>query len=515
MLGVVTIVVLSVAIGVKWRLDAAKADQALQLSRLKPFVEVAAVPEPKGLPLQGVEGFDSDGYPTQFVDLAGLRSLLKHRRFSALDAAFTHFQDAFEKNPRFEYWPADAADAFGSAEPSLRPLLQDWVEHSPDSFAAWLALGTHLEAVAHVQRGARVVRETSTGEFDEMRQTLPVALEALEHALQLRPKLVAARSEQLWVLKLMGDAFRFQDTLRLANQSCPSCFLHRVVVLQSLRPRWGGTYEAMRAAAKSAPLAQNPRLRFLTGFVEIDRAEIAVHDDRLPDAMDEIEKACALGEYWAFLRQRAHVERRARAFDEARRDLDRALALRPGNPEVLIERAELQLDLKDGERAGQDLLAALRVNPTHFRGEQVYGPTVQTLIHDAWVFRNAGQRDDALRVLDLASELAPLDGEVLGRRVLVLTEGDAGIEGLRAQADAAPDDFRSQQVLDYALAKEHRYDEVVALWTAFLTRHPDEGRAYSERAGALNQLGRRRETVADLEKACELGVTEGCARLKR
>lgn len=515
MLGVTAIVALSVAIAVKWRLDDAKADQALKLSRLKPFVEVAAVPEPKGLPLLGLEGFDADGYPTQWVDQAGLRSLLKHRRFDALDAAFTHLQDAFEKNPRFEYWPADAADAFGSAEPSLRPLLQDWVAHSPDSFAAWLALGTHLEAVAHVQRGAKAARETSGGEFDEMRETLPVALEALEHALRLHPRLVAARSEQLWVLVLMGDAFRFQDTRRLADQSCPSCFLHRVVVVQSLRPRWGGTYAAMRAAAKSAPVAENPRLRFLTGLVEVDRAELAVHDDRLPDAMEEVEKACALGEYWAFLRQRAHVERRARAFDGARRDLDRALELRPGSPDVLIERAELYLDLKDGERAGKDLLTALRVNPSHFRGEQVYGPTVQTLIHDAWVFRNAGQRDDALRVLDLASELAPLDGEVLGRRVLVLTEGDAGIAGLRAQAEATPDDFRSQQVLDYALAKEKRYDEVVALWTAFLTRHPEEGRAYSERAGAFHQLGRQRETVADLEKACELGVTEGCARLRR
>lgn len=130
MVGVVVILVLSVAIAVKWRLDAAKEEQALMLSRLKPFVEVAAVPEPTGLPLRGVEGFDADGYPTQWVDLAGLRSLLKHRRFPALDAAFTHFQDAFEKNPRFERWPADAAEAFGSAEPSLRPLLQEWVEHS-------------------------------------------------------------------------------------------------------------------------------------------------------------------------------------------------------------------------------------------------------------------------------------------------------------------------------------------------------------------------------------------------
>jgi len=38
---------------------------------------------------------------------------------------------------------------------------------------------------------------------------------------------------------------------------------------------------------------------------------------------------------------------------------------------------------------------------------------------------------------------------------------------------------------------------------------------YLERAGTFMQLHRQRDAIADLEKACELGITEGCARLKR
>lgn len=512
--GVVAIFVLVALIGAKWQLDARKADRSLTLSRLKPFVEVASVPEPTGIPLLGVEGFDAEGDPTQYVDQAGLRSLLKHRRFAALDLAFEHFQDAFEKNPRLELWPADAAGAFESAEPSLGLLLDEWADNST-SFAPWLARGTHLAAVAGAQRGTRWAADTSGGEFAEMRATLPVALQNLERALELRPKLVAARAREVWVRKLMADAFGFQEAVRLADESCPTCFLHRAAVMRALQPRWGGSYDAMRAYAQRAPVAQHPKLRLLAGFVAIDRSMVADTDGRLSDALEEAEKACALGEYWGFLVKRGYARKRAGQLDEALADLDRALVLRPGAVDALVGRAHVYLARKDGEHAGRDLLAAMRVRPTDAMAENLYGATVQTLLHDAWEFRNAGRRDEALRLLDLASDLAPLDGEVLGRRVIALTDGDAGIEDLRAQADATPDDFRSHQVLDYALSKEKRFEEIEQMWTTFLSRHPEEGRAYSERAGTFIQLGKRREAIADLEKACELGITEGCARLKR
>lgn len=70
-------------------------------------------------------------------------------------------------------------------------------------------------------------------------------------------------------------------------------------------------------------------------------------------------------------------------------------------------------------------------------------------------------------------------------------------------------------MLDYALSKEKRFEEIAQMWTAYLARQPDVGRAYMERAGTFVQLGRQRDAIADLEKACELGITEGCARLKR
>ena len=67
---------------------------------------------PTGLPLRGKEGRDADGYPTQYVDRPALRSLLSHGKYEELTRYFEAYQAAFEEDPRHEYWPLDAAQAF-------------------------------------------------------------------------------------------------------------------------------------------------------------------------------------------------------------------------------------------------------------------------------------------------------------------------------------------------------------------------------------------------------------------
>src|SRR5580693_4197978 len=80
--------------------------------RQTPLVQVAPAPLPSGLPLTGVEGHDSDGYPTRYVDRPALRSLLAHQRYQELSSDFDQLQSAFEADPKHEYWPIDAGDAF-------------------------------------------------------------------------------------------------------------------------------------------------------------------------------------------------------------------------------------------------------------------------------------------------------------------------------------------------------------------------------------------------------------------
>jgi hypothetical protein len=51
-------------------------------------------------------------------------------------------QEDFEADPRKEDWPNDAAEALGTGETTLLPLLEEWANASPGSFAPPMELGS-------------------------------------------------------------------------------------------------------------------------------------------------------------------------------------------------------------------------------------------------------------------------------------------------------------------------------------------------------------------------------------
>ena len=121
-----------------------------------------------------------------------LRSLLRAKRYADLTRHFEDFQAAFESNPRNEYWPTDAADAFSTADPELLPQLDAWVMASPDSFAPHLARGAYWVDAGYARRGARWASETHQSNFEAMEDAHQRAMANLEKALEICPKLVAA-----------------------------------------------------------------------------------------------------------------------------------------------------------------------------------------------------------------------------------------------------------------------------------------------------------------------------------
>ena len=120
-------------------------------------------------------------------------------------------------------------------------------------------------------------------------------------------------------------------------------------------------------------------------------------------------------------------------------------------------------------------------------------------LHDA-------RTDETLDLL-AASPAAPVaePARVPGGR------GDA-LELLRAAVADHPDDFQAHRRLDHALASERRFDEVVTMWDGYLWLHPEDGRAYLERGGARYHLGQKDLAAVDAQRACDLGIAEGCQR---
>jgi len=472
---------------------------------------------PTSLPLKGPAGVDEDGYPTQYVDRLGLRTLLHHGRYNDLNRFFEEYQVAFEKDPRKEYWPIDASSTFSSAEPELREKLDAWVKATPRSFAPYLARGAHSVSVGYASRGHKWAHLTANEHMDAMAEAMKRALKDLDRALELRPKLVAAMRLKIQALVTAWPREQLQKVIERAIAVCRPCFQVRVTYIETLRPRWGGSYEEMRGFAEHRVDPDNRRHRLLPGYIDLDKAAILRKDKKYDEALKVVQRACALGNHWEFLLARADINRRAGRAASALEDITRAERLRPGLPQALFDRAWALMDLKRYEAAARALLAGMRIAPTDSSARQLHRSAVQGLLYEAGVLHKAGKHADTLRLLDLAAELAPTDRKVQHLRSWVIAGPAAATDmpALEAAVRANPDDFRAIQKLDFALVRQRRFDRSVELWNGYLARHPDDGPAYLERGGAYFHMRRLKEAGADAKKACELGVSEGCARARQ
>lgn len=482
--------------------------------------ELSPVAAPAVVAFVGPEGEDLDGYPTQHVDVLALRSRLREGRFDLLERDLNHFQTAFEKSPRYEMWPRGAADAFDHTEDEMGARLDAWVKASPKSFAPYLARGAFRHATMWALRGTQYVQETHPDDLAAMKGMGERALEDLDAALRLHPKLVVALQFKMKVLKVLGRRDEASEVLAQALTLCPTCYTVRLTQLLMLEPRWGGSYEAMEQAARGAPVKDNPRLKLLSGFVDSERAHELEVEGRDEEALVVINRACALGAWPDFRSQRANILLRLDRTDEAAADFEFVDRLTAPSAYTKFGLARVAGRRGDFERACRLVLEGLRLEPTHKEGKGLRAFVVKGITHQAWELHKADAGNDsrALRLLELGLELDPLNKDLHERKNWLVSPGQApdesGLLSLMDKVNESPGDFEAVRRLDYALAKLGRFSDVVVAWSRYLEEHPRDGKAFLERGGAYWRQGKQAEAKRDARQACELGVNEGCARAK-
>jgi Domain of unknown function (DUF4034) len=385
----------------------------------KTWIDVVPAPVPSGLPLIGPDGFDALGRPRQVVDRAALRSFLVGRSFGRLNSVLERFQDDFERDRRYEERVHDAFDALGYPNARERELIDAWVAATPGSFAAYLARASHWSRTGHLWRGTRYARDTSTAEWQRMREAFDAARLDLATALRLRPGLVQARVLQLGVEITDGRGDQAEALMEEALRACPTCFYPRVEWLRALEPRWGGSLEEMEAYAVDRADPKAPLHRLLRGYVDLERATQARFKSANEEAFAHLDAACARGDYWRFLVARADAGTRPDGVNAYLPTLEEANAAHPGLSEVLARRAGAYYSATRWEEAGQDLLYVLRANPTSNLGGQLHARVVRALDAMGWKEHQAGRRAGAARLYALAKALAPSDESLAARAALV------------------------------------------------------------------------------------------------
>lgn len=277
--------------------------------------------------------FDAKGFPLSLPDPAELRAWLQAGRYDELDALLQRFQAAAERDFRKERWIDTALDAFrnGAAGTSLGTALDGWVRAKPQSALAYAARGLNSYEKAWDARGSASAVDTGSAKWAAMYAMFDTAQRDLDRAHELNPKVMRVYATRLGMAMAEGGTKygtveqHYTDGLGVN----PHSFDLRYRYVLAMRPRWGGTYGQMSAAARAGQqyVSQNPRLETLYGVVLDDLASLST--DQPQEQITLMTQALAYGELPDFYYRRAMAYERLGQWDEAGADWQRVVDLDP------------------------------------------------------------------------------------------------------------------------------------------------------------------------------------------
>lgn len=94
-------------------------------------------------------------------------------------------------------------------------------------------------------------------------------------------------------------------------------------------------------------------------------------------------------------------------------------------------------------------------------------------------------------------------------------EKDLGLSDLNVCIERGDPNINVYVQADAVLMQSGEWTRIIDMWTAFIDRNPESGRAYYERGGARQRSGDRENALRDAEESCRLGYAPGCQVVQR
>jgi len=288
--------------------------------------------------------------------------LLKERKYGELDALFSGYQTSYEDGKVSDETVKRAYVSFANSDPTLKPKLNEWTEHSPKACSAFLARGVYLRNLGFLAKPDGSTTEISKQDKEEMNRYLSAAMEDFRQALTLQPRVIPAYGELMAISRYLRRDDITRDLLNEALAVDPQSWSVRVEYLVSLQPRWGGSLEDMIAFIEETKphYEADPKLRILEGYLlyTLGEAMVLEKNDRA-GAVGYFNDAVTHGEYWFYYYARGHNYYSFDAYDHAIADLTRALKLYPYSVSALKYRGYSYYHNENYENARKDFDRAI------------------------------------------------------------------------------------------------------------------------------------------------------------
>jgi tetratricopeptide (TPR) repeat protein len=344
------------------------------------------------------------------LDARDVVALLRARRTAELENVLEKAQGLFEADARREQLVESLFEGvrFGGPEDARR--LDEWVAANPASFVPLVARAMERIESARRESTPRRRRGRPPRLNAQAREQYRLARLELERAVALRPAAVVAYGRLIRVAVADGSP-PAKDVLARALAVCPTCLTPRAQYIVGLRPRWGGSREAMAAFAEESQryVSENPRLRSLLGYADLDDCLDSAWARRYAEAVKACDRAIATypaAPFWVAKATALHfLGKHAESAEAA----SNALAARPYAEEALVARAQAYADLDDTKAAAKDVKRALQLAPSNADAAEVWLYLLGSLELRAEEALAARDPQRALEAYDLLQRVAPSD----------------------------------------------------------------------------------------------------------
>ena len=449
--------------------------------------------------------------------LLTFRQLLRERKFDELNDRWQRLRDNPDRDPVIRDQLASADVAFNYPDPSFASLLDEWVDATPGRYQPYLARANYWHSKAW---GHKWASETDESKLAKMKDYLARALADAARAKEIDREPMRIYQQVIYIAVMIGDQRSARHAIEQAIAIDPADYYVRSAYLHSLQPRWGGSFEQMKAfVQESLQYAdQNPKLQELIGAVYREAGETNVDIRKYSLAEELFTTALEYGDNAASYFMRGRNRYRMERFEEAIADLDKAIELETETASYYNWRALARAKTGDLKAAALDMHRAVQLNPFADDIEHNRSWLAGTLVNEGYRHRDAQRPREALDSFRYALLLDDSDPKFYYQRAVALIElnqGELAKTDLLKAIELKPDYFSAYKWLDYVLARQGEFDEIVGHWDVYLALVPGDSRAYVERGGAYFHKGDMQNAVANAKVAADMGNSNGKAIYER
>jgi tetratricopeptide (TPR) repeat protein len=265
-------------------------------------------------------------------NLEEIKSLLITHQYQELENQYEMMLKHYKNDVEYESYLNKAYELFNSENNIAVSELDSWVEQT-GSYIAYTARGIFKAQKGFQIRGGESIHDTPVNQLDEMIQYHKDAADDLLLAVNKNSTNMPAYVWLVSIGKASSMSFTPRQILEKAIENDPRSFYLRSKYMESLTPKWGGSYEDMANFIEELKgvFSLNPRLWALQGEVDAYKAEEYWRKKDYRTAVEFYSSALKYGDRIVWLEGRAACYYGDGQLKNSFNDYNRILYYQPSN----------------------------------------------------------------------------------------------------------------------------------------------------------------------------------------